>query len=167
VPDKRKEVVNVTTDEKPSLWTKIRAAWYALLPPGFSVHGPLDAEKKSALRASLSTRRTLMAADRTLMAWLRTALAMISFGFTIYKLLQGFQESGGNLPNPSTPRDFGLFLTGLGTLAMVMGTVEYLGTLKELRLLEFIRIRRPSFVMAVVMSLTGFILFVSIITRVL
>ena len=42
----------------------------------------------------LATTRTLMAADRTLMAWIRTSLSLLSFGFTIYKILQGFAESG-------------------------------------------------------------------------
>ena len=28
------------------------------------------------------------------MAWIRTALAMISFGFTIYKFLHGFADLG-------------------------------------------------------------------------
>ena len=38
-------------------------------------------------------QRTLMEADHSLMAWVRTSLAMVSFGFTIYKVLQGFADS--------------------------------------------------------------------------
>ena len=68
-----------------------------------------DHEKKTSnelaeLRTDLATTRTLMAADRTLMAWIRTALSLLSFGFTIYKLLDAFQKSGGNLPRAQTPR---------------------------------------------------------------
>ncbi|WP_424819733.1 YidH family protein [Salinisphaera sp.] len=54
-------------------------------------------------RTVLASRRTVMAADRSLMAWVRTALSMISLGFTIYKLLQAFQDSGGVLRRPDSP----------------------------------------------------------------
>jgi putative membrane protein len=117
-------------------------------------------------RTDLAEKRNLMAADRTLMAWIRTALSMISFGFTIYKVLEGFQESGVAAPNAASPRNIGLFLTGLGTVSMVMGTVEYWQTLKDLRHLRSFRIWRPSFVLALIMSITGLFLFVSIISRV-
>ena len=118
-------------------------------------------------RTDLAASRTLMAADRSLMAWIRTALSMISFGFTIYKLLQGFQAEGVSLAHPNTPRTVGLFLTGLGTASMIMGTIEYWQRLKELNRLERFRLWRPSFVIALVMSITGLILFVSIIGKVL
>jgi putative membrane protein len=118
-------------------------------------------------RTDLATRRTLMAADRTLMAWVRTALSMISFGFTIYKVLEGFLESGASLPHASSPRNLGMFLIGLGTASMVLGTVEYWQTLKELRRFEHFSGWRPSFVIALIMSLTGSFLFVSVAARVL
>lgn len=118
-------------------------------------------------RTDLAARRTLMAADRSLMAWIRTALSMISFGFTIYKLLEEFQKSGAVLPHGDSPRNLGLFLTGLGTVSMVMGTIEYWQTRKDLQGLEKIRPLRPSFIIAVIMSLTGLFLFFSIITKVL
>jgi len=82
-------------------------------------------------RTLLATGRTLMAADRSLMAWIRTSLSMLSFGFTIYKLLQGFQESG-ELKREQSPRTIGLFMTALGTFAMVAGVMEYWNTLKQL-----------------------------------
>ena len=36
----------------------------------------------------MSMERTMMAAERTLLAWVRTAMAFISFGFTMYKVLE-------------------------------------------------------------------------------
>jgi putative membrane protein len=99
-------------------------------------------------RTDLACSRTLMAADRSLMAWVRTALSMISFGFTIYKVLEGFQKAGAVLHGVS-PRSAGLFLTGLGTLAIVAGTVEYWH------------------VIALILSATGLLLFLGIITRLL
>ena len=100
------------------------------------------------------------------MAWLRTSLSLLSFGFTIYKILQGFAESGALGTSPGTsPRNVGLFLTGMGTIAMVMGTIEYWQTLKMLRLLQDFRLIRPPLIMAVLMSITGTFLFFSIITK--
>lgn len=126
-----------------------------------------SSDELARTRTELASQRTLMAADRTLMAWIRTALSMISFGFTIYKLLQGFQASGGTLPNENSPRNVGLFLIGLGTVSMVMGLVEYLGSLRILRELQPVHWLRPSFVMAIIMSVMGVVMFFSIITKVL
>jgi putative membrane protein len=117
-------------------------------------------------RTDMAATRTLMAADRTLMAWVRTSLSLLSFGFTIYKILQGFQDSGSlGIPHEYTPRTIGLFLTGMGTVAMVMGTIDYVATLRELHTLKDFRLTRPAFIMALLMSVTGLIMFFSIITK--
>lgn len=118
-------------------------------------------------RTDLATGRTLMAADRSLMAWIRTALSMISFGFTIYKLLQSFQQSGGELARDNAPVTIGLFLTGLGTVAMVAGTVEYLQRLKQIRNYHPVKTLRAPLIMALIMSLFGLFFFLSIIVQLL
>jgi putative membrane protein len=117
-------------------------------------------------RTNMAATRTLMAADRTLMAWVRTSLSLNSFGFTIYKVLQGFVETGAHLPHGDTPRLVGLFMTGMGTLAMVMGAVEYAQSLRDLHRLKDIRLTRPAFIMAVLMSGMGLSLFFNIFTKV-
>lgn len=118
-------------------------------------------------RTLLAGGRTLMAADRTLMAWVRTALSLISFGFTIYKVLEGLQGSGVNLRDVHMPRTLGLFLTGLGTLAMAAGCLEYWHRIRLLRGYHVISIWRPVFVIALIMAATGLFFFVSITLRVL
>ncbi len=118
-------------------------------------------------RTDLAAKRTLMAADRTLMAWVRTALSMISFGFTIYKVLESFEDAGVHLAHPNTPRRVGLFLTGMGTISMVMGTIEYWRTLPALPGHQSYSIWRPSFVIALVMAVTGSFAFLSIVIRLL
>jgi putative membrane protein len=118
-------------------------------------------------RTDLAARRSLMAADRTLMAWVRTALSLESFGFTIYKVLQAFQEEGRALRSQQTPTNVGLFLTLMGVIAMVMGTVEYLQTRKALQAFGEVPLARPTFLMAVLMSLMGALLFFGITTKVL
>lgn len=50
-----------------------------------------SAQSSGPNQTEMAERRTSMAADRTLMAWIRTALGLFSFGFTLYKLLAGFQ----------------------------------------------------------------------------
>ena len=128
---------------------------------------PRTSDELAVERTGLAAERTLMAADRSLMAWIRTALSMISFGFTIYKLLQGFEEAGTHLPHASSPRTMGMFLTGMGTLAMVLGTIEYWYRLQDLRKKNSFAIWRPSFVMALLMSAIGLFLFVGIIAKAL
>lgn len=127
-------------------------------------------DKKTAtelaeIRTHLAARRTLMAIDRTLMAWLRTALSMISFGFTIYKILQSFQAEGGALPRADTPRNIGLFLIGLGSLAIVMGAVEYWVSMRELQHATHVRLLRASFIMALLIAALGIVLFVGVSDR--
>jgi putative membrane protein len=133
--------------------------------PAIESHLP-SANELAAERTHLAASRNVMAADRSLMAWIRTSLSMSSFGFTIYKVLQGFQEHGA-MKHVESPRIIGLFLTGLGTLSMAMGTFEYWFRLQDLRHLESFRVWRPSFIMAVIMSLTSVTLFGSIISRLL
>ncbi|RJF85656.1 YidH family protein [Sphingomonas cavernae] len=120
--------------------------------------------KAPGLPSDMGQIRTIMAADRTLMAWLRTALSMFSFGFTIYKFLEGI-GSHRDLAHPNSPQQVGMFLTGMGTLAIVLGTISYWATLKDLKQTEEFRLGRPILIMALMMSIAGVALFVTIATR--
>ena len=74
----------------------------------------------------LALDRTRMAAERTLMAWLRTSLAMITFGFSIYKFLQVVQEQSKVLIlRPHAPRNLAIALIGIGTFALIVACVQY------------------------------------------
>ena len=118
-------------------------------------------------RTDLAAKRTVMAADRTLMAWVRTGLSMTSFGFTIYKVLQAFQAAGSIPPHENSPRRLGLFLTGLGTVSILIGTIEYWQTLRDMKVEYDVRIWRPAFLAALLMSMLGLFMFVSIVIKVL
>jgi putative membrane protein len=131
------------------------------------VSEPLDANQLAAVRTSLSIQRTVMAADRSLMAWVRTGLSMISFGFTIYKVLEGFQESGSVHPDGLSPKNAGLVLIGLGSLSIITGTIEYWQRLSGFGGNQQIKRITPSFVMAMVWSALGIAAFFGIINRVL
>ena len=74
----------------------------------------------------LAVRRTRMASERTLMAWIRTAISMISFGFTIYKFLQYMVEQGALVRiQPQGPRNLGMTLITLGTLALLFAAIQH------------------------------------------
>lgn len=119
-----------------------------------------------ALPTDMGTMRTIMAADRTLMAWIRTSLSMLSFGFTIYKFLEGAAQQN-MLPRSGTPQDVGLFLAGVGTLSMILGVFSYWATLKDLRRTEQFRLGRPTLLISAIMTLAGTAMFLGIASRVI
>jgi putative membrane protein len=120
--------------------------------------------RKPVLPEDLGAQRTIMAADRTLMAWIRTALSMLSFGFTIYKFLQALSD-GKQIPHSHSPRQVGLFLVGMGILAIVLGTISYWTTLKDIERSGKFRFGRPILLMALVMCVAGVSLFGAIATK--
>ena len=74
----------------------------------------------------LAIERTRLAADRTQMAWIRTAFSMISFGFSVFKFFE-YLRLAGMLPAGAghLPRNFGLLLIVIGTLALVAATWQH------------------------------------------
>jgi putative membrane protein len=137
-------------------------------PEGPSVQ-ELSAERTalSSERTGLAVTRTLMSADRTLMAWVRTSLSLLSFSFTIYRILEELPRLANRMPGNSSARNAGLLLAAMGTFAMVIGTVEYWSTLKMLSQLKHFRLTRPALVMAFLMSIMGVALFLAISARAL
>jgi putative membrane protein len=121
--------------------------------------------KAPALPKDLGQMRTIMAADRTLMAWIRTGFSMISFGITIYKVLEGIQQKG-LAAHPNAPRTAGLLLVGLGAVSIAMGTWEYRQTLKDLAQLDAFSLNRPALIMAVIIAVTGLVLFIALAAKV-
>jgi putative membrane protein len=151
---------------RPTFFGALRTAfakWWGKAPPADRQE---SSDELAEDRTDMATARTLMAADRTLMAWVRTSLSLSSFGFTIYKVLQGLAKSGVDMPRTGTPKLVGLFLTGLGTLAIVMGIVEYANAIRELRAFKDITLWRAAFVMALLMAFMGITLFINIYSKV-
>src|SRR5271166_2584648 len=85
-------------------------------------------------RTDLALQRTIIAAERTLMAWIRTALSMIGFGFSIYKFFQyqADEIAAGNIRRPNAPRNLGLTLIALGTLALAGAALQHRQFLKAI-----------------------------------
>jgi len=119
---------------------------------------------KPILPTDLGQMRTIMAADRTLMAWIRTSLSMLSFGFTIYKFLQALADKG-QIAATNSPHRVGLFLVGMGALSMLLGTLSYWVTLRDLQRAEMFRLGRPVLIVSLIMSVAGVLLFALVAAR--
>ena len=117
-----------------------------------------------ALPSDLGQINTILSADRTLMAWISTALSMISFGFTIYKVLDTLARSG-EVARSDSPRQVGLFLCAMGVAALLLGTLGYWTTLRDLQRIQPFRLGRPVLVMAMILSAAGIAMFVAILRR--
>ena len=130
-----------------------------------TVEDPTSHRRPPALPSDLNALNTVMAADRTLMAWIRTSLAMLSFGFTIYKFLED-AVGQQHLTHPDSPRQVGLFLTGLGAASMVLGTLSYWSMLQDIRRTEGFRLGRMTLVIAIVIAVAGVAMFAAIALRI-
>jgi putative membrane protein len=125
-------------------------------------------EKQEGQRPNLTVLNTGMAADRTLMAWIRTALSMMTFGFTLFKVLDAIRQTGRVLPNENTPRNAGLVLVAMGTVAVLMGLIEFWQTRRQLTQFQGHKLPySPTWVMAILTSAGGIFLIFIILTRAL
>ncbi len=94
---------------------------------------PDSATAMAQERTSLAEHRTLLAEERTLMAWIRTSVSLIGFGFTIYKFfeyLREAEEKAGRFEHG--PRNLGLLLIAMGTLAAVAAALQYRAAVRAL-----------------------------------
>jgi putative membrane protein len=118
-------------------------------------------------RTDLALRRTMIAAERTLMAWIRTALSMIGFGFSIYKFFQYLPEeiATGNIQRPQAPRNLGMTLIALGTLALCAAAWQHRNFLNEIGASQTSHAWSISFVVAIFVILIGFVTFYGVLLR--
>ena len=118
-------------------------------------------------RTDLALQRTIIAAERTLMAWIRTAISMIGFGFAIYKFFQYLPEeiAAGNIPRPQAPRNLGLTLVALGTLALGAATWQHRTFLNAIGASQTERMLSISFWISIAVVAIGCITFYGILLR--
>jgi len=83
-------------------------------------------EPKLGLSDVLAVDRTRLAAERTLMGWIRTCFSMMTFGFTIFKVMQELRLFSANTPTtPQGARELGLALAGIGTFALLVACFQH------------------------------------------
>jgi putative membrane protein len=81
----------------------------------------------------LAYDRTRLAYENTMMAWVRTATSLITFGFSVYKFFQIEREGGGRVDRLVGPREFALLLITVGLIALLLGTLQHVSSLRHLR----------------------------------
>ncbi len=118
-------------------------------------------------RTDFALHRTVMALERTLMAWIRTALSMIGFGFTIYKFFQYLpaELASGEIRRPQAPRNLGLTLILLGTLALAAAIWQHQTYLKQIGAAERRTLWSISVCVAIFVVLVGAIAFYGVILK--
>jgi len=118
-------------------------------------------------RTELALERTIIASERTLMAWIRTALSMIGFGFSIYKFFQYLPEeiAAGNIRRPQAPRNLGLTLIALGTVALSAAAWQHRNFLNKIGASRGRHAWSVSFVVAMAVILIGAITFYGVLLR--
>jgi putative membrane protein len=118
-------------------------------------------------RTDVALQRTIMAGERTLMAWIRTAISMIGFGFGIYKFFQYLPEeiAAGNIKRPQTPRNLGLSLIALGTVALAAAAWQHRTFLHEIGAIKAQRGWSLSLTIAIAVVLVGCITFYGVLLR--
>jgi len=131
--------------------------------PALKDRGTILAEE----RTDLAVQRTIIAAERTLMAWIRTAISMIGFGFSIFKFFQYQAEeiAAGNIRRPQAPRNLGLSLVALGTLALAAAAWQHKNFLKEIGATQKRHTLSISFIVAMAVILIGIVTFYGMLLR--
>jgi inner membrane protein YidH len=131
-----------------------------------SPHIP-NANELAVQRTDLAFERTRLAAERTLMAWIRTSLSLISFGFTIFKFLQEMAKAEKIALQDNGPRNFGLVLISLGTIGLIMASIQHVRLMRELRkhVTDLPKISL-ALVIAVAIAVLGGMAFLSILIKV-
>lgn len=116
-------------------------------------------------QSDMAAHRTLMAAERTLMAWVRTAMSFISFGFTMYKVLDAITGPWAKKIEALQSHHIGLLLMAMGTLPLALGMQRYYRTAKQYGESSREAIFNPSFMLAFLIVLLGTVLFFNLFFR--
>ncbi len=122
-------------------------------------------DEKPVPSDELSLQRTVMASTRTFMAWTRTALSLISFGFSIPKILEYANTERFGRMGETGPQAMGTILIFLGVFVLVASGIEHGRLVNQIqkmhRNMKFTS-TRLSYLVAVVLTILGVLALVNI-----
>jgi putative membrane protein len=81
----------------------------------------------------LAYDNTWLAYERTMLAWTRTAISLITFGFSVYKLVDIVDRNPADRKFLIGTHAFGFILVAIGLVALVIATMEYRRSIRVLR----------------------------------
>ena len=91
-------------------------------------------EPKLGLSDILALDRTRLAAERTLMGWIRTCFSMMTFGFTVFKVMAELRLFTAQKVAPlQGARELGLALAGIGTFALLFACLQHWRYMRRLK----------------------------------
>lgn len=118
------------------------------------------------LNNELAKERNRAAAERTLMAWIRTCLSLISFGFGIDQVVSTIDQSqnAGESSSVGISRIVGLLFIALGTVALLLASIEHRRDLKLIQRDDYLYVSRRSLglMVSTALMLIGFFAFAAI-----
>lgn len=118
-------------------------------------------------RTDLALERTIIAEERTLMAWVRTSVSLIGFGFTIFKFFQYLRSSEDVTGvRVRSPRNLGLTLIALGTVALIMAVITHRRNLRRLGAEDPGYQWSLAVIVSLILALIGLLAFISILIHV-
>lgn len=118
---------------------------------------------------SLALQRTMMASERTFMAWTRTAISLITFGFSVPKILEYSAEPSRRLLGESGPRAFGTTLVCLGVVVLVASAFQHGKLVRRTKALHRdlkFATSRLSYLVAIILTILGGLALLDIVFRV-
>jgi putative membrane protein len=123
------------------------------------------ATKKIDNNTWLAIERNRVAYDRTMLAWIRTAISLITFGFSIYAIVQLQIRRGQEEDRLVGPREFGLTMVIIGLFSLVLGAWDNRNNMQDLRAMGAdIRFSRAG-IMAALIALLGILALILMIVR--
>ena len=91
-------------------------------------------DTQAALSSSdLAFERTILSQESNMMAWVRTAISLISFGFTIYKILGETAKAAGVPHRLLNPRLIGMVMISFGLIALLLAQIQHHNSIKRIK----------------------------------
>jgi putative membrane protein len=128
-----------------------------------------DQTEKSAPPLDTSTRlaydRTRLACERTMLAWVSTATTLITFGFSVSTFFQIQLKGAERREYLISPREVGLFMITCRLVSLLLGTVQNMLSLRQIRAQWPDAPRSRATALGAVIAILGIVTFVVTILR--